>query len=60
MAQPLPQKNVQEGIEPITITLQISSPTIEPQPKVGEVPIVRSSDLDLDLPTSDYDLFRRF
>ena len=28
--------------------------------KVGEVPIVRSSDLDLDLPTSDYDLFRRF
>jgi len=28
--------------------------------KVGEVPIVRSSDLDLDLPTSDYDLFRHF
>ena len=29
-------------------------------PKVGEVPIVRSSDLDPDLLTSDYDLFRRF
>jgi len=28
--------------------------------KVGEVPIVRSSDLDLDLPTSDYDLFSVF
>jgi len=31
MARPLPQNNVQEGVEPITITLQISSPTIEPQ-----------------------------
>ena len=31
MAQPLPQKNLQEGMEPITITLRISSPTIEPQ-----------------------------
>jgi len=31
MAQPLHQRNVQEGIEPLTITPQISSPTIEPQ-----------------------------
>jgi len=31
MAQPLPQKNVQEGIESLTITLQIFSPTNEPQ-----------------------------
>ena len=31
MVQPIPQKDVQEGIEPVTITPQISSPTIEPQ-----------------------------
>jgi len=31
MAQPLPKINVQEGIEPLTITLHIFSPTIEPQ-----------------------------
>ena len=31
MAQPLPQKNVPEGLESKTITLQFLSPTIEPQ-----------------------------
>ena len=40
MLQPLPQKNVQEGIEPITIPLQISSPTIEPQLIISSVKVM--------------------
>ena len=54
MAQPLPQKNVPEGIEPKTITLQFLSPTIEPQ-LIKSFVKVMSIQIEETLPSSNTD-----